>query len=305
MLSLVYPPGTSLKPLFFVLQSFCLMGFLFQMTSRNKHSAKPGFWGLLYLHLAVLATTVILFFVYVAIDLGKYGIIRYTDSIWIVCYVVGLSVTCFWFFSKLLREPRFRTFSIVFLFIGLAFFIHFLNIIYLWPQWLFGYPLPSDFERVTRYSPPIFMGLALFYTWIRLSIRRNVAVSLASFFKFFVVIMTLLLPYIWNSYRRGLINLIINATINAGLEYYGYSWYSVSLYLAAFVTYIFLVKRLSKSLDQTIASYLILLGVLSFPWNGLTLLDRGYSSIPGNILSIDAIIVGFFLRKRHQLERKV
>lgn len=302
-----YPPEIILKPLFFVLQAFCLIGFLFHMMSYNK----PEFRNILNLHLFVLTTTIVLFFVYEAINLGKYGItiLFINHSIWFICYLAGLSVTCFWFFSKLLKETRFRKLSVVFLFVGLAFFTNFLNEIYLWPQTLFDYPLPPEIERITMIAPALFMGHALFYTWGRLAIRKkstkkNVAVSPALIFKLFVLIIALLLPLIWNNYREGLINMIIRAIIEGGLGYpRGSGWLSVSLYLVAFVTYVFLIKHLKKRLDQTIPSYLILLGVVSLPWNGLMVLHIGYSSIPGNILSIDALIVGFFLRK-HRSERK-
>ncbi|MFQ5822301.1 MAG: hypothetical protein ACE5I5_20185 [Candidatus Heimdallarchaeota archaeon] len=263
------------------------------MRFSNKPSINTKFSGLLNMHLAIFATTILLFFFYETINPGKYGIIFYTDSIWLICYVTGLSVTCFWFFSKLSKETRFQTFSIVFLLIGLAFFSKFLNEIYFWPQTLFGFSLPPDIERVTMLSPAIFMGLALFYTWIRLSTKENVDISLPSIFKSSVVIIALLLPIIWNNYKDGLINMIIRAIVYWGLGYGGYGWYFVSLYLAAFVAYLFLVKALSKRLDRSTASYLILLGIISFPWNGLMVLDFGYSSIPGNILSIDALIAGF------------
>lgn len=299
MMPFKYPLATSLKPLFFVLQALCLIGFLLQMRFSNKPSINTRFSGLLNMHLIIFATTILLFFFYETINPGKYGIIFYTGSIWFICYVTGLSITCFWFFSKLSREPFFRTFSIVFLLVGLAFFTKFLNEIYFWPQTLFGFSLPSDIERVTMLSPAIFMGLALFYTWIRLSTRENVCISLSSIFKSSVVIITLLLPIIWNNYKDSLINMIIRAIIYWGLGYSGYGWYFISLYLTAFVAYLFLVKALSKRLDRSTASYLILLGVISFPWNGLMVFDFGYSSILGNILSLDALITGFFMLSRY------
>lgn len=284
-------PLINLKPLFFFLQSFCLIGFLFQITSYSQHSAKPEFQGLLIMHLAlfvIFSATTFLFSIYEATNPGVYSVINYRKLVWRVWYVVGLSGTCFWFFYKLLRENRFRIFSIIFLFMGTAFFAKFLNEAYLWS---------SDIERVTMYSPAFFMGLALVCAWIYLSIKREVVFSPNSTFEFLTAIIVLFLPSILDNYKNGVVNLIIRSTVDWGLGYSGYGWYSTSLYLVSFVAYIFLIKHLSKCLDQTLASYLILLGVVSSPWNGLMILN-GYSSIPGNLLSIDALIVGFFLRKR-------
>lgn len=295
MLRSEYPLGVSLKPVFFGLQTFCLIAFLSQMTIPNQNSVKPKSSSIVILHFVVLALTVGLFFVYVMINPGEYGIIFVTDSLWLITYVVGLSGSCLWFFSKLLRETRFRTLSIIFLFIGLAFLINVINEIYLWTQTLFGWPLPPDIENISLYSPAILMGLASFYAWIRLSAKRKVSVFIVSFL---MVTIALLLPIIWDGYRNGLINMIIRAITYWGLGYGGYGWFSASLSFAALVAYVFSARHLSKHLSQTTASYLILLGALSLPWNGLTILSFSYSSLPGNILSIDALIIGFFLRKQ-------
>ncbi len=292
MFPFAYPP-VNLKPLFFVLQSFCLSGFLFQMTSQSKHSAKPEFRSLLILHLAffvIFGVAIFLFSIYEVMNPGVYSVINYRNLFWRTWYLVSLSGSCFWFFYKLLRKHRFRIFSIIFLLIGLAFFAEVLNETYRWP---------SDIERVTMYSPAFLMGLALFCTWIYLLVRKKVAFNLTSISKFLTMIIVFLLPSILDNYKSGLINLIIRSTVDWGLGYSGYGWHSVSLYLASFVAYIFLIKHISKHLDQTLASNLILLGVVSSPWNGLMILD-GYSSIPGNMLSIDALIVGFFLMHTHK-----
>ncbi len=143
------------------------------------------------------------------------------------------------------------------------------------------------------------MVVALFFTWTYLTFRKKAFFSLTTVFKFSIVIIALALPFFLNNIKEGLITMIIRAIVYWGLGYSGYSWYYTSLYLAAITIYIFLIKDVKASLNSSIASTLILLGVISFPWNGIMVYEFGYSSIPGNLLSLNALITGFFTLSKH------
>jgi len=294
MLPVAYPLKTSLKPFFFGFQALCFLLFVYQL--RNSLKLRNGkFSGLLSLQLSILAVTVSLFLLYQLAFPGKYGVLPYTSLLWLACYIVGLSMTSFWFGSKLEKTEGYQLFSVVFFLIGFAFLVNVFTEIYLLHQTLFRYALPRIVDQVGRFAPSVFMTLALFYTWICLAFRRKTKVSIATFFKFLVVIVAIILPFFLNSYKEGLFNLIIRAIVSWGLGYSGYDWYYTSLYFAAIIIYVFLIMDLSKHLNGSVALTLILLGVVSFPWNGIKVYDFGYSSIPGNLLSLDAIVTGFFM----------
>lgn len=299
MLPVEYPLKTSLKPFFFVFQALCFLLFVSQLVGSQRLRTKSKILGLLVLQLSIFAVTVFLFFLYQTAFPGRYGILAYTALIWLACYLAGLSITSFWFGSKLKKTRNYQLFSIVFFLIGFAFLANVLTEIYLLPQTLFNYALPHIVDQIGRYAPSIFMTFALFYTWIYLAFRRNLRVSVIMLFKFFVVIVALVLPFFLNSYKEGLINLIVRAIVSWGLGYRGYDWYYTSLYLAAIIIYIFLIIDLSAHLNGSIALNLILFGVISFPWNGIKVYEFGYSSIVGNLLSLDAIIIGFYMLSKH------
>ncbi len=299
MLPIEYPLKVSLKPFFFTFQALCFLLFIiYQLKDPQKlHIHKIS--GLLSLQLPVFATTVLLFLLYQLAFPGKYGILPYTALIWLACYVIGLSITSFWFGFKLARKKDLNFFSIVFFLVGLGFLVNVLSEVYLLPQTLFSIALPHVVDQIGRFAPPVFMILALLYTWIYLTFRKSTRFSLTMILQFFMVIVAFILPILLSAYKEGLINMIIRAIVYWGLGYSGYSWYYASLYLAAFTAYILLIKDLNTRLDNSVASDLILLGVISFPWNGIMVYEFGYSSIPGNLLSLNALITGFFLLSKH------
>ncbi len=300
MLPNEYPLKVNLKPFFFIFQASCFLFFaIYQLRKSQKLHMNSKILGLLGLQLPIFATTVLLFTLYQLAFPGKYGILPYTTLIWLACYVGGLSITSFWFSSKLRREQNCKLFSIVFLLIGLAFLANFLSEIYLLPQTLSRYALPLIVDQIGRFTPPVFMVLALFFAWIYLTFRRNTRISFTKAVEFILVIVAFVLPYFLNSYKEGLINMILRAIVYWGLGYSGYDWYYASLYLAAIIAYVFLIKDVRTRLGKSVASNLILLGVVSFPWNGIMVYEFGYSSIPGNLLSLNALITGFFMLRKH------
>lgn len=302
MLPITYPLKASLKPFFFVFQSLCFILFIYHLRNSQKLHADNRIPSLLSLQLPIFAITVFLFLLYQVAFPGKYGILPYTALIWLVCYIAGLSITSFWFGYRLGKEQNYQHFSIIFLLIGFTFLANFLSEIYFIPQTLFNYALPLMVDQIGRFTPPVLMVLALCYTWIYLTFRRSTKVSFTTVFKFVMVTVALVLPFFLNNYKDGLINMVIRAIVYWGLGYSGYDWYYASLYLVAITAYIFLIKDLSTHLDRSLASNLILLGVISLPWNGIMVYEFGYSSIPGNLLSLDALITGFFmLSKRDKL----
>jgi hypothetical protein len=303
MLPIEYPLKVSLKPFFFGFQALCLLLFIiYQLRNSHKLYADNKMLGLLRWQLLIFVITVFLFFLYQLAFPGKYGLLLYTKLIWLACYVAGLSITSFWFSLELRKEKNYQLFSIVFFLIGLAFLANMLTEIYLLPQTLFNYVLPHIVDQIGKFTPPIFMVAALFFTWIYLTFRRGVTSSFTTVFKFSIVTIALALPFFLSNYKEGLITLIIRAIVYWGLGYGGYGWYYASLYLAAIAGYVFLIENLKASLNRSLASSLILLGVISFPWNGIMVYEFGYSSILGNLLSLDALITGFFmLRKQDKL----
>lgn len=300
MLPVEYPLNVSLKPFFFGFQALCFILFIiYKLRNSEKLNVDGKIFGLLGFQAPVFGITVFLFVLY-QLDLpGKYGFTLYTTLIWLACYIVGLSITSFWFGSKL-KKQNYQRFSLIFLLIGFVFLANVLAEIYLLPQTMFSYALPPIVDQIGRFTPPVFMVFALFYTQIYLTLRRSLSVSFTAVFQFFIVIVALVLPFFLNNYKEGLINMIIRAIVMWGLGYSGYSWYYAGLYLAAIATYIFLIKDLNASLDDSLASNLVLLGAISFPWNGIMVYEFGYSSIPGNLLSLDALITGFFMLRRHK-----
>jgi len=298
MLPVEYPLKTSLKPFFFGFQALCFLLFIVQLRNSQELSQNQKISGLLGLQLPIFGVTVFLFFLYQVAFPGKYGLLPYTALTWLACYLTGLSITGFWFGSKLKKTQNYKFFSIIFFLIGLAFLANILTEIYLLPQTLFKYALPHIVDQIGKYAPPVFMTVALFYTWIYLTLRRKARISFSIALKFLVVILAFALPFFLNFYKGGLLNMIMRAIVYWGLGYIGYDWYYASLYLAAIVVYFFLIGDLNTHLDMSVASNLLLFGVISFPWNGINVYEFGYSSIPGNLLSLDAIITGFYMLRK-------
>jgi len=299
MLTIPYPSELNLKPAFFVLQVACLALFIYYIRNRNRSFARAGLGDLLTLQLAVLVTIVFLFLLEL-LNPAMYGLIYYVGAVWLLVYVLGLSLTSFWFFSKLRQERSYQALSTIFLLIGLAFISTAISEIYLWPQTFLNIALPPEGEVGSRLLTTVLIAAAPFIARALLSFRRRIAKPSTSLLKnttLYAVIAASLVPFFLNNYKEGLFPLIIRTIVYWGLGYSGQDWYFTSLYLAALVVYLSLIINLHRRLDHSTASNLILLGAVSFPWNGIMVFDFGYSSIAGNMLSLSALIVGFFLRK--------
>jgi len=300
MLSGSYPLGTDLKPLLFLLQATCLILFIYHTAVHNKSSVPVGSLGsLLKLQLFVAFTIISLFFLYELGIPARYGVIYYAEAVWLLSFILGSVFVCFWFFSKLFKEPSYRSFSVVFLLVGLGFVSRVISEVYFWPQTFLNLSLPSEVDLGSRLSTTLLVLFALFYTLALLWYRRTSEKTPASILKrpqVYVVLLAFLLPLFMNSYKEGLFSLIVRTTVYWGLSYSGQDWYFSSLYLAALAAYVFVIVDLAKRLDHSLGSSLILLSVMAFPWSGITVYDPvGYSSIPGNLLALSGLIVGFFM----------
>ncbi len=299
MSSLSYPSWTYLKSVFFILQAICLAFFVLHITKENRSVENKNVQFAQRLHLLVLTTVVFVFFFDLLMDQIKYGgFVYYTSGIWLFSYLVGLAVTCFWFSAKLLNTDRYLRFAPVFLLLGLAFTSNVVASVFFWPQTFFHVALPSEVDVGSRLLTTTLVLAALFYASAQLipkgSVRKNLASSLRDV-RLYLVFAIFLLPLLMDAYKEGLFSLVVRALVYWGLGYTGRDWYFTGLYLAAFVTYLFLVLSLRRRLPSSVSSTLIFLGVVSFPWNGIMVFEFGYSSILGNMLSLNALITGFLI----------
>jgi hypothetical protein len=237
----------------------------------------------------------LLFFFPMIIELGSHERLVYWNSLWFFSYVISLSGTCWWFAFKLFREANFRWVSLVFLLIGGAFLANFLNVSFLWLQNVFDWLLPTSLALFAKYAPLILMSGALLLVWFRVSIQPE-GCTRGSLAQVVLVGGVFLSPSLWHLYKGGLINFIIRAMVYWGLDYSGYGWFHVSFFLVAVLAYLLLIRWFKHKWDGSLASPLIFLGVLSFPWNGISVLTSSYSSIPGNLLAINALGFGLLFK---------
>jgi len=299
-----YPLGVYLKPIFFLAQAA-----LFIMFVRSVHFAKkPVVSGQTLSRFFVLNTILIVVVVLLYVDFqisSLAGISTATtllQPVFYVTYLVALSGISFWFALKLTKQDKWKWLSIIFVLLGFAFLTAFWEPLLFWSQNHLDLVFPSQLAFVGTYAPHILMFLAAMFT-LGVIILRQVQSknsSLSFWLILLFLVLALLLPLLWNSYKEGLINFVVRDIFYWGFGYSGKEWYfagmylmdSVSFYLMAIVAYIITWRELTRRSDHTLGFSLIVLGVASFPWNGVVLLKAGYSSIPGNLISLSSIITG-------------
>jgi hypothetical protein len=204
-----------------------------------------------------------------------------------------LTGTGFWFALKLSKNEKWKWVSIVFVMIGLAFGMAFSERMFFWSQNYLNLVFPEAVALMGMYAPHVFMFLAVISA-VFVLVLQDSAKNASRIHKplLFLFIPAFVFPVFWNAYKDGLINFVLRAFFYWGFGYVGYEWYSVSLYLMIIVSYFLVLRSLSQRLTSSVASALILLGVASFPFNGVMLLFLNYSSIPGNMVSFNSIILG-------------
>jgi len=302
--SQVYPLSTYLKPVFFILQTALLAYFIkeFRFSPRAIFLNKK-FRILLDFQLVLVTVMVML---YVDSALGSVtGIAipkQYLDAAWLLIFGLGPVLTAFWAGLTVIIERRFKMIGAIFFFVGVAFLAKPIENFYFWSQTYAGYAFPYSVVAFGMFAPLFLMVsalvIAIFVVFSKVKKTRAWFSLLRSPFLYTTGVIVLI-PATLTGVNEGLPNTIIRAVMYWSLGYSGFDWYAASLYLFSFVVYIYLVKQLISNLGSSLPSVLIKLGFASFPWNGLTIMMFGYSSMPGNLLSLDAVVVGLLLLKGH------
>lgn len=285
----------TLKPVFFLIQSFGLLLLLTHgLRIPKKQLSDPGLSSFLAVQLILAVATLLLYvdFLFVIV-FGVTSLLTYIELALYFCYLLALTGTSFWFALKLSRNERWKWGSVVFAMIGLAFGMAFLERMFFWSQNHLYLVLPGEIALIGMYGPHIFMFLAaisaVFMVVLRGSAKKGSRIHKPLLFLF---VPAFVLPVFWSVYKEGLINFVLMGIFDWNLGYVGYEWISVSLYLMMMVSYFLVLRSLSQRLISSVASALILVGAASFPFNGITVLSSNYSSIPGNMVSLNSIILG-------------
>ena len=295
-----YPPSTILKPLFFVLQTVFLLIFIKKLRfSKLAGSLNREIRILLVFQTLLITALLTLYSGNVLSNVFSYTLPgQYVGLAEFVLFWLGPALSSFWIAASVFRKQR-ETLSFVFLIVGFAFLAKPLEELYFWGQTYFNLALPYPVVVVGMLGPLLLMAVALFFSLIvvvhKFKLRiKNFSILYNPYF--LAACFAVVLPAVLVGVNRGLGNLIIRAVVYWGLSYTGFDWYSVSLLLVSLVVYVYIVRKLGSKLDNSLASNLIKLGCLSFVWNGVAIIVFGYSSIPGNLLSLDAIALGLMLR---------
>jgi hypothetical protein len=302
MLNAVYPLGTYLKPISFYVQVVCLLLFLKSSWFTSKPTVSDQKLSRFFALQLISAVIVLLLY----IDLQLLTATRrdsfraFIELAFSLCYPLALLGTSFWLAWRLLTKKRWKSLPIVFVLIGLGYMMAVLESLYFWSQNYMEFAFPSIMAYIGMYAPQILMFFATVSAVLFLVLTRPVMESSLAFkSSLLLMVPAFAMPILWNSYKDGIINFVFMAFFYWGFGYAGYGWYSVSLYLVIVIAYFIILKELSRRLSPTLASTLILLGVASLPWNGVTLLSFGYSSIAGNLISLNSIVVGVELLTSH------
>lgn len=301
-----YPLSTYLKPIFFISQTALLVYFIKDVRFSPKASSlSKKFQTLLDLQLVLATVAVILYFDSVIGNIS--GVVlpkQYVDAAWLLLFLLGPALTALWLGLSTQKQGQWKI-GAVFMLVGVAFLGKPLEGFYFWTQTYAGYALPYSVVAFGMFTPLLLMVSALLTAVISpysklLATKASFAILRNPYFYTAGVIV--LIPATLTSVKEGLPNTIIKAVVYWGLGYSWFDWFAVSLYFLSFVLYIFLIRQLTSRLDSSIPSTLIKLGFASFPWNGLTIMLFGYSSMAGNLLSLDAVLVGLLLNQNAKME---
>ena len=294
MSEIPYPISTLLKPIFFMLQTVFLILFISKLIiSKLKGSSYRAIRTLLVFQLLIIMVFLTLYSNSFAFPLQG----QFVELAEFVLFWLGPAISSFWIAFLMFQRQK-RNLSIVFLIIGFAFLIKPLEGLYFWTQTYFNFALPYPLVSIGMFGPLLIMAIALLSALVVIVQKFKIRINFTTLFRpyFWAACAALAFPVVLVVANRSLGNLIIRAVVYWGLSYSGVDWYSVSLLLVSLVVYIYIVRKLGSKLDDSLASNLIKLGCFSFVWNGVAILLFGYSSISGNLLSLDAIAAGLMLR---------
>lgn len=292
-----YPLGVYLKPVFFFAQAASLLLFIRAVRSAQKPVLRgPALSRFFVIDIILVSAVILLYVDFQVLGLAGFsGANAFLQLAFYLVYLVALSGTSFWFAWRLRSQGSWGWFFPVLVFVGLAFIAAFLEPMLFWSQNYIGFAFPSQIALVVTYAPHVFMFLAAMscfaIVFLRTSFRQSRGFQLA----LVLLVAAFILPLLWDGYKDGLINFVIRDVFYLGFGYSGYQWYSVSFYLMSIVAYVMVWRAISKSSDGSLAYSLIALGVASLPWNGVVSLKIGYSSVPGNAISLSSVITGVSL----------
>ncbi len=301
MFRAAYPLEINFKPIFFLAQAGSTLFFVWSLRRVQKPTVHEAALSRLFNVHSVLAVLVILLYVdfQVTAALTRMSYFNaFLQLLLYLVYLIALSGTCFWFAKKLKNKNDWRQYSVVLILVGLSFLAVVLEPASFWSQNYLNLTVPGQLATIIIYAPHVLMALASTLAFILVSKHVSVKAAFPWWFAAALFALAFSAPILWDGYREGLINFIIYDILYWGLGYSGATWLSVSLYLMVFVAYVLMWRLLSKRSDRSLAFSLIVLGVASLPWNGVVLLRDGYSSIPGNMISLSSIIAGYFYEFR-------
>ncbi len=294
------PVDASLKPVFFLIQAASLILFTRRLSRIHAPDAsKASFIRLLDMHSILGVLTVLLYVDFQIAALAQLNhVYAVLQPLFYGVYLMSLSGTCFWFALQLHKASEGRRYSLALVSAGVAYLITVLDPALFWSQNYLHVALTGPVALVITYAPHVLMALASLLAVISLARQESVKRSGPPRWLVALLLMTAFsLPLVWDSYRDGLINFIVYDVVYWSLGYSGATWLSVSLYLMTVVAYGLLWRGLARRSDRSLSSSLLILGVASLPWTGVIPLKGGYSAIPGNLISLSAIIAGTFLSK--------
>jgi len=297
-----YPLGLFLKPVFFLAQAAAFLLFIWAVRFVEKPfvsgSESLHFFGA---HVVLALTAVLLYVDFVVLSFaGISSANAFMQFAFYLVYLVALAGTCFWFAWKLMEHIRWRVFSLVFLLVGFAFAAAFLEPMLFWSQNYAGLVFSSELAYFGTYAPHVFMFLAAVLCLAIVLLSGWSKQMGPSRFALFLLVPAIWLPLLWDGYRDGLVNFIVRDAFYWGLGYSGFQWFSVSFYFVSVVAYVVVWRVVSRTSGGSLAYSLIALGVASFPWNGVTPFRAGYSSVPGNALSLSSIVAGVSILAGHR-----
>ncbi len=278
-----YPLGTVVKP--FVLAGTVTLATLFAIWARDRASGNILTCRILEATVCIAVATGILFLdTKVLTSLGLSLPCVLMDALWFALYALGL-VALPLIFAVRVRNQYGWTIPAIFLLLAIGFFTKLLEHLYFWVQSVSSLTFPYITVLVGMFGPPSVIAAAGFVALGTELRKRRITIPSGAFWALLVIPLAPLVPAAVQALGTPLPNLILRGWTFWSLGYTGYSWYTPSLFVAAFATYVFLlVRRRSRHP----ARRLLFLALLTFPLNGIFVLFLDYSSIPGNLLSLVA-----------------
>ncbi|MFQ5838664.1 MAG: hypothetical protein ACE5HJ_07760 [Thermoplasmata archaeon] len=280
-LGTAYPLGTVVKPL--VLAGAVILAVLFAIQARREISGKlltrRSLGAVAFL---ATATGILFLDTKALLFLGLSIPYVLTDASWFILYALAL-VAFPLFLAVRVRRSYGWALAAVFLLLAAGFSTKLLDHLYFWVQSVGGFALPYGVVLVGMFGPSLTIAAAGFVVLAREVRRGSIAIPSGAFWGLLAIPAVFLVPPAIQAFGTSLPNLILRGWTFWSLGYVGYSWYTPSLFAAAFATYVFLLVRLRS---RNPVRRLLFFALLTFPLSGIFVLFLDYSSIPGNLLSM-------------------